>query len=55
MSHDGTATTPVIHAETSFAIADHHASAVRLILESKEWHHFQIYGRNYANYYPEIF
>ena len=45
----------VIHAQTSLSIADHHAVSCKINLRKQRMTPFQIYGRNYANYSPEIF
>ena len=45
----------VIHAETSLSIADHHAVSCTINLRKQRMAPFQIYGRNYANYWPENF
>ena len=45
----------VIRAETSLSVADHHAVSCTINLREQRMTPFQIYGRNYTNYYPENF
>ena len=45
----------VTHAGTSLSIADHHAVSCTINLRKQRMTPFQIYGRNYANYFPEKF
>ena len=45
----------VMRAQTSLSITDHYAVSCTINLKKQRMTPFHIYGRNYANYFPENF